>query len=275
MTENITWSMTKDIPFSRGGQTAGRLEGKTAIVTGAPRSIGRAIAEALAAEGARVVVHYRSRRGEADAVVAALEAQGAEAIAVGGDLADSAAVSALFEQTHTRFGGVDIVVANAGATAAPIPLAEISDETFETLLSANTRATFYVLRHAARTVRDGGRIINISSSSIRFSIPGAAAYATSKSGALTTMGILARELGARGITANTIMAGPIASGFLDPSGAVVAGAPAGTLEALASAAPMGRLGQPSDIAAIAAFLASSDAGWINGQTILANNGATV
>ena len=205
----------------------------------------------------------------------ALRSSGAEALAIGGDLSDSNAVAALFDQTRTQFGGVDIVVANAGATAPLTPVAEISDELFDSLLNADTRATFYVLRAAARAVRDGGRIINISSSSARFPAPGFAAYATSKSGALTTIGILATELGGRGITANSIMAGVIAAGFLDPSGDLVASAPKGMIDALAAAAPSGRMGRPSDIAAIAAFLATPEAGWINGQTILANNGAAV
>lgn len=251
---------------------AGRLDNKTAIVTGAPRSIGRAIAGALAASGARIVVHYRTRRDEADATVAALQSIGAEAIAVQGDLSDSAAVTALFNETTKRFGGVDIVIANAGATAAITPIAEITDEVFDSLLDNNTRATFYVLREAARTVRDDGRIINISSSSVRFVPAGFAAYATTKSGALTTIGILAKELGSRGITANSIMAGPIGAGFLDPTSDLVANAPEGALDALASVALTGRLGMPSDIAPIAAFLASAEAGWISGQTILANNG---
>ena len=170
-------------------------------------------------------------------------------------------------------------MANAGVTAAPTPVAAITDELFESLLNTNTRATFYVLREAARTVRDGGRIINISSSSIQSTPAGYAAYTTSKSGALTTIGILARELGPRGITANSIMAGAIGSGFLDPSGELLSSLPEETvttfMNTIASETPAGRIGQPSDIAPIAAFLATAEAGWINGQTILANNGATV
>lgn len=251
------------------------LRGKVAIVTGARRSIGQAVAVALAGDGARVVVHYRSGKEAAEETVASLRSTGAEAIAIGGDLSESAAVNELFDETRAQFGGVDIVVANAGATVPLSPVAAITDEVFDSLLSANTRATFYVLREAARTVRDGGRIINISSSSVRFPTPGFAAYSTSKSGALTTIGVLAVELGARGITANSIMAGAIAAGFLDPAEDLVAGAPEGIIEALAAAAPAGRMGQPADIAVIAAFLATPEAGWINGQTILANNGAAV
>ena len=208
---------------SVAAETSGRLNGKTAIVTGARRSIGRAIAVALAGERAQIVVHYRSQRDQADATVEALRSNGTDAIAVGGDLTDSGAVAALFDETHTHFGGVDIVVANAGATTPLTPVADISDKLFDSLLNANTRATFYVLRQAAQAVRDGGRIINISSSSVRFPAAGFAAYATSKSGALTTIGILATELGGREITANSIMAGVIAAGFLDPSdGSVLA-----------------------------------------------------
>lgn len=252
-----------------------RLTGKVAIVTGAPRSIGRAIAQSLADEGAAVAVHYRSRREEAEATVADLQARGAQAVAIGGDLSDSSNVRELFSQTQQAFGGVDIVMANAGATTDPGPVAAITDETFEHLLSANTRATFFVLREAARVIRDGGRIINVSSSSVHFSRAGFGAYATSKTGANTTIRILAAELGNRGITANTVMAGPIAAGFLDPSSAVVQNAPAGALEELAASAPTGRLGLPGDIAGVAAFLAGPEAGWVTGQIILTNGGATV
>ena len=205
----------------------------------------------------------------------ALHSSGAEAIAVGGDLSDSSAVATLFGAAREQFGGVDIVVANAGRTAPMTPVAEISDGLFDELLDANTRATFYVLREAARTVRDGGRIINISSSSVHFTPAGYAAYSTSKSGALTTTAILALELGGRGITANSIMAGPIGTGFLDPTSDAVVAAPAGALDALAAASPAGRMGRPSDIASLAVFLAGPGAGWVNGQTILANNGALV
>lgn len=198
-----------------------RLHGKVALVTGAPRSIGRAIAESLSDDGASVVVHYRSRRDEAEATVAALRGRGAEAIALGGDLGDSKNVVALLAEARAKLGGIDIVVANAGVTSPLSPVAEISDDTFERVLSANTRATFYVLREAARTVRDGGRIINISSSSARFTLAGFGAYATSKAAANVTIGVLANELGPRGITANSIMAGPIDAGFLDPSGDAV------------------------------------------------------
>ena len=251
------------------------LRGKVAIVTGARRSIGEAIVRALAEQGAKVVVHYRSGRDEAEKLVAELCASGSDAVALGGNLSRSAEVKALFDESEVLYGGVDIIVANAGATAVPSATAEVTDEVFEFVIDSNTRATFYVLREAARKIRDGGRIINISSSSVRFELPGFSAYATSKAGALTTIGILAKELGARGITANSIMAGPIASGFLDPNGEIVSSAPDGLIDDLASAAPSHRLGLPSDIAPLAVFLASAEAGWINGQTILTNNGATV
>jgi len=266
--------MSSTLPIAQTATPAGRLRGKTAIVTGAPRSIGAAVAAALAAEGANVVVHYFNRPEEADHTAVELRSAGGSAITLGGDLSHSGEVKALFEQAAEHFGGVDIVVANAGATSAPSSVAEISDELFERLLNADTRATFNVLRAAARVIRDGGRIINISSSSVRFEPAGFAAYSTSKAGALTTIGILAKELGARGITANSIMAGPIGAGFLDPASEIVKNA-ADAVDDLAAAAPAGRLGQPDDIAPIALFLASPESGWVNGQTILANNGALV
>ena len=263
---------TRDYPSAR---PSGPLNGKVAIVTGAPRSIGRAIAQALTADGASVVVHYRSRRDEAEDTVASLRSRGAHALAVRADLTESSEVSALFAATTAHFGGVDIVVANAGVTAPLTPLADVTTEEFDRLLAVNTRSVFFVLREAARTIRDGGRIINITSSTVKFTPAGFSAYATTKAGANVTVGVLANELGNRGITVNSIMVGPVAAGFLAVDSEVVAGAPTGMMESLAAAAPMRRLGHPSDIAGIAAFLATPAAGWVNGQILLANNGGSI
>lgn len=248
------------------------LTGKSAIITGAARSIGREAALALARDGASITVHYLDRKEEAEDTVAAIRALGAAAIAVAGDLTDPATVQDLFERTTGEFGGVDIVVANAAATTPMIPVAEITDEVYRSLVEVNTMATFYVLREAARTVRDGGRVINISSSSIHFRPAGFATYASTKAAALITAGVLAVELGPRGITANSLLVGPVNSGFMGPTAPGVLAAPPGMMDYVISASPMGRMGEPTEIASVVAFLASPAAGWINGQQILVNNG---
>lgn len=255
--------------------TAQRLGGKVALVTGAPRSIGRAIAEAMAGQGASVAVHYRSRREEALGAVEEMTSRGFDVLAVAADLTDGGAVVRMFEEVTGHFGGIDIVVANAGTTAPRASVAETTDEVFDRLLAVNTRATFAVLRQAARQIRDHGRIINVSSSSTWNPQPGIAAYATSKSGALTTIRVLAQELGARGITANSVVSGPVAAGFLDAEGDTARRLGEDTLARLAAAAPAGRLGTPADIASVAAFLAGEDAAWVNGQTIRVNGGGSL
>lgn len=249
-----------------------RLAGKVALVTGAARGIGRGIAESMAAEGARIVVHYRSREREAAETVAALEGLGTESLMFGADLTDSSAVRAMFRTAAEEFGGVDIVVANAGTNSSHAAAADTTDEEFDRLLEVNTRSTFFVLRQAAREIRDGGRIINVSSSSVENPQRGFAAYATTKAAALATVRVLAEELGERGITANTVMAGAVASGFLDPAGDAAQRLGEDLLRELARSAPAGRLGTPADIAAVATFLAGDDAAWVNGQTLLVNGG---
>lgn len=235
-------------------------------MTGAPRSIGRAIALELADRGAAVAVHYHSRKAEADDTVGELRTRGAQALAFAADLSQVPAIGALFDEVEREFGGIHIVVANAGVTTAPTAVAEVSEDEFDRMLAVNTRSVFFVLREAARRVRDGGRIVNIGSDSAWNALPGFSAYATSKTGPITTVRILAKELGARGITANTVIAGPIADGFL-------AAAPAGLLDDLAAAAPAGRLGTPEDVAAVVGFLATAEAAWVTGQQLVVNGGS--
>jgi 3-oxoacyl-[acyl-carrier protein] reductase len=251
----------------------GPLAGRTALITGAPRSIGRAITEALARDGANIVVHYRSRKAEADELAELLKSRGSEVICVGGDLTDATAVNNLFDVATDRFGGVDVVVANAGRSGANKPVAEISDEEYNGLQAVNARAVFLVLREASRRIRDGGRIINISSSTTAYPQAGYAMYASSKAGANVIIRILANELGSRNITSNSIVVGPIASGFLSGDGAFDSAST--ILDQLAEAAPAGRLGTPEEIAAVAAFLARPEARWINGQLLTVNGGALI
>lgn len=249
------------------------LSGRTALVTGAPRSIGRAITEALARDGANIVAHYRSRKQEADELAQLLESRGSEVLSVQGDLTDAQAVRHLFDAAVERFGGIDVVVANAGRSGNTKPVAAITDEEYDGLQAINNRAVFMVLREASRRIREGGRIINISSSTTAYPQAGFAMYAASKVSANMIVHILANELGARGITSNSLIVGPIASGFLTGDGSFDTGG--GILDELAKASPAGRLGTPDEVAAVAAFLARPEASWINGQLLTVNGGASI
>lgn len=243
------------------------LNGKVAIVTGAARSIGRAIAERLARDGAAVVINYRSRDAEAQEAVQAIEAVGGRALAVPGDLTDVAAIEELFRTAVRAFGRVDIVVANAGVTMR-VPLQEITEADYDRLFGVNTRSTLFVLREAARHLSEGGRIVNISSSTTEFPSPGLGLYAASKAAAKVAVAVLAKELAPRGITVNSLVVGATDAGFLDD----FAEEEKVTLKQLH---PFGRLGTPEDAADAVAFLASRDARWISGQSVLANGAAAV
>lgn len=249
------------------------LAGRTALITGAPRSIGRAIAEALARDGASIVAHYRSRQQEAAELAQLLESRGAQVLTVPGDLTEPQAVRRLFDAAVERFGGVDVVVANAGRPGATKPVADITDEEYDGLQAVNNRAVFLVLREASRRIRDGGRIINVSSSTTVYPQAGYAMYAASKVSSSMIVQILAAELGPRNITSNSLVVGPVAAGFLSGDGAFDAAG--GILGQLAKAAPADRLGTPDEVAAVAAFLARPEASWINGQLLTVNGGALV
>lgn len=238
-----------------------------AIVTGASRGIGAAIAQRLALDGYAVVVNYAGRAAEAQAVVGAITAAGGQALAVQADVADAAAVKSLFDQALLAFGRVDVLVNNAGIMPPGLPhLADTDDATFDRLLAVNLKGTFNTLREATTRLAHGGRIINFSTSVIGLALPGYAVYAATKSAVETITSILAKEMRGKGITVNAIAPGPTATAlFLD-------GKTPETVERLAKMAPLERLGTPEDIAGAVAFLASPSAGWINGQTLRANGG---
>lgn len=244
------------------------LAAKVALVTGASGGIGQAIARRLANDGAAVVVHYNIRREPADALVAELNTAGSRALATLADLSYADTVASLFAFAEQNFDGIDIVVANAGVSSPRMPLVEVTDEVFERVLTGNTRATFLVLREAARRVQDGGRIIVIGSSTTAHPAAGFGAYAASKASALMLTPILAAELAGCGFTVNMVSAGPNGTGLLDDF-------PLGTKAALAKAGPFGRLGTAEDCTDVVAFLASDDARWLTGQVLIANGGASV
>jgi 3-oxoacyl-[acyl-carrier protein] reductase len=244
------------------------LDGKVAIVTGASRGIGRAIAERLARDGATVVVNYARSRDEADAVVAAIMAAGGRALAIAADVARVSEVQRLFRETLERCGRVDVLVNNA-AIAIRASFAETTEEEFDRVFAVNARGPFFAMREAARTLPDGGRIVNVSSGATTVGFPFQGVYCGSKAALEQFSLVLANELGPRGITVNAILVGPTRTAMLD---GLLAEAP--DFEAMVVArTPMGRRGTPPDIADVVAFLAGNDARWITGQSIRVDGGA--
>jgi 3-oxoacyl-[acyl-carrier protein] reductase len=246
---------------------SGKTETQVAIVTGASRGIGAAVARRLARDGYAVVVNYLGKEDEARDVVQSIAECGGHSVAVRADVADPAAVSALFDETERTFARVDVLINNAGIMPPTLPtLAETDDATFDRLFAVNVKGTFNTLREAARRLRTGGRIVNFSSSVIGVAFPGYAVYGATKAAVETFTNIMAKELRGRRITVNAIAPGPTATAlFLD-------GKTPETIERLSKAPPLERLGTPEDIAAAVSFLVSDDGAWINGQTLRANGG---
>jgi 3-oxoacyl-[acyl-carrier protein] reductase len=238
---------------------------KIAIVTGASGGIGAAIAERLARDGFTVVANYAGNAASADALVRKIEAAGGRAITAQADIADPAAVDRMFESTDTTFGGVDVLINNAGIMNLA-SLADSDDALFDRQVAVNLKGTFNTLRAAARRLRAGGRIVNLSSSVVGLLQPTYAVYAATKAAVEAMTSVLAKELRGRNITVNAIAPGPTATKlFLD-------GKPQEVVDRLGKLAPLERLGQPEDIADAVAFLVGADGAWINGQTLRANGG---
>jgi 3-oxoacyl-[acyl-carrier protein] reductase len=238
---------------------------RVAIVTGASGGIGTAIADRLSRDGFTVVVNYAGNASAAEALVAKIEAAGGRAVAAEANISDPAAVSRMFDMAETGFGGVDVLVNNAGVmTLATI--ADSDDAMFDRQIAINLKGTFNTLREAAKRLHDGGRIINLSSSVVGLLQPTYGIYAGTKAAVEAMTSILAKELRGRNITVNAIAPGPTATKlFLD-------GKPQDLIDRLAKLAPLERLGQPEDIASAVSFLAGPDGAWINGQTLRANGG---
>jgi 3-oxoacyl-[acyl-carrier protein] reductase len=237
---------------------------RVALVTGGSGGIGRAVAERLVADGQLVAVHYAGNKGRAEETVEAFTAAGGRAIAVRGDVADEHDMAAAFDQVEAEFGGIDVVVNTAGLMLLG-PLATFDLDDLDRMHRTNIRGTFVVSQQAARRVRDGGAIVNFSTSVSKLQFPGYAGYAASK-GAVNGMTlILARELRGRDITVNAVAPGPTATPlFLD-------GKEQAEIDNLAKAPPLERLGTPDDIAEVVAFLAGPGR-WVNGQILYANGG---
>lgn len=238
---------------------------KVAVVTGASRGIGAAVAERLARDGFTVVVNYAGSQAPAEALVRKIEAAGGRALAAQGDVANPEAVKRMFDAADAAFGGVDVLVNNAGIMSLA-PLAQSDDALFDRHVAVNLKGSFNTMREAARRLRDGGRIVNFSSSVVGLLQPTYGVYAATKAAIEAMTSVLAKEMRGRGITVNAIAPGPTATNlFLD-------GKSPELVERLAKLAPLERLGQPEDIAAAVAFLAGPDGAWINGQTLRANGG---
>lgn len=237
---------------------------RVAVVTGGSGGIGRDVVKRLAADGFSVAVHYSGSEDRAAEVVGEVASAGGSAVAVRADVADEHAVSAMFSDVTERYGGVDVVVNTAGIMILA-PLAETSLETLDRTLRTNLRGTFIVSQWAAENLREGGALINFSSSVVKLALPTYAAYAASKGGVEALTPILAKEMRGRNVTVNTVAPGPTATPlFLD-------GKSDEQVKHMADMAPLERLGETQDVAEVVSFLAGPGR-WVNGQTIYVNGG---
>jgi 3-oxoacyl-[acyl-carrier protein] reductase len=250
---------------SQPANAGSKATAATAIVTGASRGIGRAIALRLAADGFNIVVNYAGNTAKAQEVVAQIQSAGRTAIAVQADVSQADDVQRLFATTLEHFGHINAVVHSAGV----MPLAPISPESidsFDEVIKINLRGAFLVMGEAARHLPAGGRIVALSTSVIAKSFPQYGPYIAAKAGVEGLVHVLANELRGRGITVNAVAPGPVATElFLD-------GKSSEQIAQLSKLAPLERLGQPEDIANVVSFLVGPDGGWINSQIVRANGG---
>jgi 3-oxoacyl-[acyl-carrier protein] reductase len=242
------------------------MKNRTAIVTGASKGIGAAIAKRLAQDGIAVVVNYASGRQAADEIVGTIQASGGKAIAVGADIGAADGMKTLFDAADQNFGGADILVNNAGIMMLS-PLAAVDDASFDKMLAVNLGGVFRGMREAANRLGDGGRIISFSSSVVGMFQPNYGIYAATKAAVEAMTHILAKELGPRRITVNAVAPGPVETELF------MTGKSEALVKTITGMIPLGRLGQPEDIAGLVSFLAGADSGWVNGQVIRANGGA--
>jgi 3-oxoacyl-[acyl-carrier protein] reductase len=238
------------------------LAGKIAVVTGAERGIGRAIALRLAADGAEVYINYPAAAGPAEGVATEILADGGRAQAVRADIADATQVARMF----AGIPRVDLLVNNAGI-GVPALLPEITEQMLDSIFAVNVKGMVFCAQQAVTRMSAGGRIINISSSTTNFPIPGISVYTASKAAVRAFTEVWAKELGGRGINVNSVMPGPTSPGMADL-------APPEVREAVKRASPFGRLGAADEIAAVVAFLCGEDARWISGQHLLVNGAAS-
>jgi 3-oxoacyl-[acyl-carrier protein] reductase len=245
-----------------------KLKGKVAVVTGASKGIGAGIAKGLAAEGAAVVVNYSSSKDGADRVVAEITGQGGKAIAVQGDVSKAADVQRIFADTKKAFGHLDILVNNAGIYEFA-PLEQITEEQFHRMFNTNVLGLILATKEASKHFGpEGGSVINVGSTASQITPPTSAVYTATKGAVDAVTHVLAKELGPRKIRVNSIN-----PGMIETEGVHTGGLYGGDMQKTFEAqTPLGRIGQPEDIAPIAVFLASGDSGWLTGETLLASGG---
>ncbi|MDQ2137084.1 SDR family oxidoreductase [Alcaligenaceae bacterium B3P038] len=238
---------------------------KVVLVTGASRGIGAAVAQRLARDGLAVVINYSGDAKPAEALVAEIASAGGHAVAIKADVSDPSAVRAMFDRIEAEFGGLDVLVNNAGIMTLS-NISDTDDAVFDRQIAVNLKGTFNTLREAAKRLRDGGRIVNFSSSVVGMLQPGYGVYAATKAAVEAMTSVLTKELRGRGITVNAVAPGPTATDLF------MNGKSPELVDRLAKMAPLERLGEPEDIAAVVATLAGPDGAWINGQTLRANGG---
>jgi 3-oxoacyl-[acyl-carrier protein] reductase len=238
---------------------------KVAIVTGASRGIGAAVAERLAGDGFTVVVNYSGDAKSAEALARKIEGKGGRALTAKADVSDPKAVRGMFDAAEAAFGGVDVLVNNAGIMKLA-KIADSDDALFEQHIAVNLKGTFNTLREAAKRLRDGGRIVNFSTSVVGTKLETYGVYAATKAAIETMTAILSKELRGRSITVNAVAPGPTATDLF------LIGKSPELIDRFAKMNPLERLGTPTDIASVVAFLVGPDGSWINGQVLRANGG---
>jgi 3-oxoacyl-[acyl-carrier protein] reductase len=238
---------------------------RVAIVTGASRGIGAAVAERLAADGLTVVINYAGDVKSAEALAKKIEAKGGRALTAKADVSDAGAVRGMFDAAEAAFGGVDVLVNNAGIMKLA-RIADSDDALFDQQIAINLKGSFNAMREAAKRLRDGGRIVNFSTSVVGIKLETYGVYAATKAAIETMTAILSKEMRGRNITVNAVAPGPVGTElFLNDKSPEL-------IDRMAKMNPLERLGTPEDIASAVSFLTGPDGGWINGQVLRANGG---
>jgi 3-oxoacyl-[acyl-carrier protein] reductase len=238
---------------------------KVAIVTGASRGIGAAIAERLARDGFTVIVNYSGNAVPAEALARKIEAAGGRALTAKADVSDAAAVRGMFDAAEAAFGGIDVLINNAGIMKLS-RIADADDASFDQQIAVNLKGTFNTLREAAKRMRDGGRIVNLSTSVVGTKLETYGIYTATKAAVEALTPILAKELRGRSISVNALAPGPTSTDLF------MTGKSPELVERFSKMPPLERLATPEDIAGVVAFLAGPDGGWVNGQVLRANGG---